>query len=212
MTASCDLPGGSLRIPIAAFPDPALDEPLRPGAPPERAILAGGCFWCVEAVYREIPGVLEVIPGYAGGHATTANYAAVCTGTTGHAEAVELRYDPARVSWGHLLKVFFSVAHDPTQLDCQGNDHGPQYRSAVFPTSSGQRRVAEAYLRQLSDAGIFVRPIVTRIEGPAEFFPAERYHYNYAALHPAQPYIAAVAAPKAAKARDHFGGREGAIR
>ncbi len=187
------------------FPDPAYD-PL-PDAGEERAVLAGGCFWCVEAVYRELRGVHSVVSGYSGGTAETATYEAVCSKRTDHAEVVELRFEPAVISFGQILKVFFSVAHDPTQLDRQGNDVGRQYRSAIFPVDDRQREVAERYIRQLDEAGVFPQPIVTRIEPLEAFYRAEDEHQDYAARHPWQPYIAAVAAPKVRKLRERFADR-----
>lgn len=197
--------GGSLKISPKDFPEPAYDSPLERTSGRELAVLAGGCFWCVEAVYRELEGVLAVVSGYSGGSAETADYKTVCTGRTDHAEVVQIAYDPSRISLGKLLKIFFSVAHDPTQLDRQGNDVGRQYRSAVFYADDEQKRVAERYIRQLDEARVFGRPIVTRLEPLREFFEAEGYHQNYAELHPDQPYIAAVAAPKVEKLRAYFG-------
>jgi peptide-methionine (S)-S-oxide reductase len=201
MDPTCDLPGLARSQPGAAFPDPLLDP--TPAAAPKRAeaVLAGGCFWCTEAVFRQLDGVLEVESGYAGGRAADANYDAVCSGRTGHAEAIRIGYDPHRVSYGQLLKVFFSAAHDPTQLDRQGNDRGRQYRSAIFPLDAAQRDVAQAYLAQLGTAGVFAAPIVTTIEAMDVFHPAESYHQDYAARNPQQPYIAAVSAPKVEKLR-----------
>jgi len=197
--------GGALKISPKEFPDPAYDEP-KAAAPGRRlAVLAGGCFWCVEAVYRELDGVLEVVSGYSGGSAADADYKTVCTGSTEHAEVVQIAYDPSHISLGKLLKVFFSVAHDPTQLNRQGNDVGTQYRSAVFYADEEQKRVTERYIAQLDAAGVFGRPIVTRLEPLQQFFEAEGYHQNYAELHPDQPYIAAVAAPKVEKLRAYFG-------
>ena len=201
---SSSLFGGSLKISPKDFPDPVLDPP-EAGAAPRLAVLAGGCFWCVEAVYRELDGVLGVVSGYSGGSAETADYKAVCTGRTEHAEVVQIQYDPARLRFGQLLKIFFAVAHDPTQLNRQGNDVGTQYRSAIFYADAPQQEVAEAYIRQLDAAGVFRSAIVTRLEPLQAFFDAEDYHQNYAVLHPGQPYIAAVALPKVEKLRAYFG-------
>ncbi len=187
----------ALNIDPRDFPDPAAD--LAAGEAPATAVLAGGCFWCTEAVFRLLDGVHSVRPGYAGGSAETADYRSVCTGRTGHAEAIEIRYDPSVVSYGQILKVFFSVSHDPTQVNRQGADVGSQYRSAVFYESEDQRRVAESYIRQLDDAGIFDAPIATRLEPLDRFFPAEDYHHDYARRNPDQPYIRAVAEPKVRK-------------
>ena len=195
----------SLRISPKDFPDAVYDTTMRPAPGKALAVLAGGCFWCVEAVYRELEGVLEVVSGYSGGSAETADYKTVCTGRTEHAEVIQISYDPSRISYGRLLKIFFSVAHDPTQLNRQGNDIGTQYRSAIFYADDEQKNVAEAYIKQLDGAGVFKSPIVTRLEPLREFFEAEGYHQNYAALHPEQGYIAAVALPKVDKLREYFG-------
>lgn len=204
MNIVCDLPGAALAVERSRFPDPLLDPPA--SAPGDRlAVLAGGCFWCTEAVFRELDGVLGVTSGYSGGDAAGANYEAVCSGATDHAEAIAIRYDPARIRYGQLLKVFFAVAHDPTQVDRQGNDRGRQYRSAIFWTDAQQREVAAAYIRQLDAAKVFAMPIATQLLPLEAFHEAEGYHQNYAALHPEQGYIAAVAAPKVAKLRRQFG-------
>jgi peptide-methionine (S)-S-oxide reductase len=160
----------------------------------------------VEAVYRQIDGVIEVRSGYSGGTRETADYRAVCTGRTDHAEAVEIQYDASKVTLGRLLKIFFSVAHDPTQLDRQGNDVGRQYRSAVFYADDEQRAVVEAYIQQLNAARVFPQPIVTRLEPLKAFYIAEDYHQDYAARNPDQPYVAYVAAPKVDMARQYFCG------
>ncbi len=189
---------------LAQFPDPAVD--VAPGAAgPQRAVLAGGCFWCTEAVFLPLNGVHSVESGYIGGTAETANYQAVCSGATGHAEAITITFDPAAISFGQLLKVFFAVAHDPTQLNRQGGDRGTQYRSAIFPVDAEQHAVAEAYVRQLNAAGAYPSPIVTTVETAGPFFPAETYHQNFAARNPAQPYVAAVALPKVDKLERYFG-------
>lgn len=204
MAGSCSIPG--LSVPRSRFPDP-LRVLAHPGEGEQRIVLAGGCFWCVEAVFLAVDGVVQVASGYAGGDAATANYEAVCSGTTGHAEAVDIRYDPARVSFGELLKLFFSVAHDPTQLNRQGHDRGTQYRSAIFYESEDQKAVAEAYIEQLDAAGVYPQPIVTTLEPLPVFYPAEAYHQNYAARNPYQPYVMAVAAPKVEKLRQSYGDR-----
>jgi peptide-methionine (S)-S-oxide reductase len=195
---------GSCRIPIRQFPDPAVDTRLAPAPTKQVAVLAGGCFWCVEAVFRELRGVQAVRSGYVGGTAATADYKSVCSGRTDHAEAIEIVYDASQTTLGQLLKIHFSVAHDPTQRDRQGNDVGRQYRSAVFYADDEQRKVAEAYIRQLNDAQVFTSPIVTTVEPLKEFFEAEAYHQNYAALNPNQPYIAYVSQPKVEKLRQYF--------
>jgi peptide-methionine (S)-S-oxide reductase len=184
------------------FPDPANDA--APASGEQVAVLAGGCFWCVEAVYLQLDGVRSVKSGYAGGTAETADYETVCSGRTGHAEAVEIRYDPAKLSYGKLLKVFFSIAHDPTTKDRQGADVGRQYRSAIFYAGDEQKRIAEAYVKQLDSAKVFDRPIVTEVVPLERFYEAEAYHQNYAARNPGQPYIAYTAAPKVKKVRQYY--------
>lgn len=194
---------GSLRVSPDELPEPMIDVP--PSALKEQmAVLAGGCFWCTEAVFLALDGVLEVTSGYTGGSAETADYNSVCSGGTDHAEAVRIRFDPSRIGYGQLLKVFFSVAHDPTQRDGQGNDRGRQYRSAIFYADQAQKDVAQAYIRQLNEAGVFRAPIVTVLEPLKRFFAAETYHQNYAAQHPDQPYIATVAAPKVDELKRYF--------
>lgn len=196
--------GSSLRVSPDELAPPALDASLAVQPGRALAVLAGGCFWCTEAVYRELRGVLQVVSGYSGGSAETADYPRVCTGATQHAEVIQIVYDPAVITYGQLLRVFFAVAHDPTQLNRQGNDVGTQYRSAIFYADDEQRRIAQAYIQQLDAAGVFDAPIVTRLEPLQAFFEAEADHQNYAALHPFQPYIAAVAAPKVDKLRAYF--------
>lgn len=203
MDLSCDIP----RVAPNQFPDPQLDTVADRNAGPQTAVLAGGCFWCVEAVFQEIDGVLDVTSGYAGGTAQTADYEAVCSGRTGHAEVVRVRFDPARVTFGQLLKVFFSVAHDPTQLNRQGADRGTQYRSAIFTTDEEQQRVAEAYIRQLDEARVLDGPIVTQVVPLEAFYEAEAYHQRYAERNPMQPYVAYTAAPKVSKLRKYFADR-----
>lgn len=169
-------------------PAPAVDAPLAKG-PLQKAVFAGGCFWGVEAVFERVKGVKAAVSGYAGGSKATAIYEITGTGMTGHAEAVEVTYDPAVVSYGTLLRVFFSVAHDPTQLNRQGPDRGPQYRSALFTRGAEQERIAKAYVAQLEQAGTWKPRIVTTFEGARPFYPAEGYHQNYLRAHPTQPYI-----------------------
>ena len=193
----CELPGQGLKMPGSAFPDPAAD--LAPADDRGEAVLAGGCFWCTEAVFARLAGVTAVEPGYAGGAADTANYKAVCSGATGHAEVIRIAYDPARVGYGQLLKVFFAAAHDPTQENRQGGDVGTQYRSAIFPLDAAQQAVARAYIDQLQAAGVFSAPIATTIEPLEAFFVAEAYHHAYAEKNPGQPYIRMVSMPKVEK-------------
>jgi peptide-methionine (S)-S-oxide reductase len=186
------------------LPAPAVDIPAKAASGPQKAVFAGGCFWGVEAVFRHVKGVSSAVSGYAGGNAKTAGYEMVSTGITGHAEAVEVVYDPTKVSYGQLLKVFFSVAHDPTQLNRQGPDHGTQYRSAIFTTNDEQKRVAQAYVAQLDGAKVFGQPIVTEIVPLPAFYAAEAYHQNYLALHPTQPYIVYNDLPKVANLKSQF--------
>jgi peptide-methionine (S)-S-oxide reductase len=188
----------------ADFPGPDEELVPRAGEADSILVLAGGCFWCTEAVYRELDGVLGVVSGYAGGTAETANYPAVCGGKTDHAEAIEIRFDPKRASCGELLRIFFAVAHDPTQLNFQGNDVGRQYRSAIFYADENQKRLAQNYIAKLDRLKIFDHPIVTALEPLTKFFPAEADHQDYARLNPRQPYIVHVSAPKVAKLRRYF--------
>jgi peptide methionine sulfoxide reductase msrA/msrB len=167
------------------------------------AVFAGGCFWCVEAVFEQLEGVVDAVSGYAGGDAETANYKAVCTGTTGHAEAVKIIYDPKKISYEELLKVHFAT-HDPTTLNRQGNDIGPQYRSAIFYANEQEKELAEAFLSDLKDAKAFRRPIVTSLEPLEAFYPAETYHQDYVTCNLGQPYVRAVALPKVKKVRANF--------
>jgi peptide-methionine (S)-S-oxide reductase len=202
---TCALPGLGLAVPPDQVPDPARDIPATEDR--GEAILAGGCFWCTEAVFRRLQGVTEVVPGYAGGAADAANYKAVCSGSTGHAEVIRVRYDPARISFGQLLKVFFAVAHNPTERDRQGNDVGTQYRSAIFPLDAAQESLAEAYIAQLDAAGTFASPIATTVESLEAFYVAEEYHHDYAARNPGQGYIQFVSMPKVQKLEKYFGER-----
>lgn len=199
---TCELPGLGLRVAPGDVPDPARDLPTDQDR--GEAVLAGGCFWCTEAVFRRLDGVSEVQPGYAGGTADTADYKQVCSGRTGHAEVIRITYDPARISYGQLLKVFFAVAHDPTQKDRQGNDVGTQYRSALFPIDQAQRQAALDYMAQLTAANVFASPLATTIEPLETFFVAEAYHHDYAAKNPGQPYIQFVSLPKVDKLQKAF--------
>src|SRR5438046_7026964 len=194
----------SCRVPIRQFPDPIVDAALTSESQEKTAVLAGGCFWCVEAIFKELRGVISVRNGYAGDSAATANYRTVCSGRTNHAEAIEVRYDASQTTFGQLLKIHFSVAHDPTQLNRQGNDVGGQYRSAIFYADDEQRRVAEAYIRQLNEAKVFTSPIVTTIEPLEGLYVAQDNHQDYAARNPGQPYIMSVAQPKVEKLRKNF--------
>jgi peptide-methionine (S)-S-oxide reductase len=179
----------------ASLPAPTVDtSATSPGK--ETAVLAGGCFWGMQSVFRHVKGVIDVTAGYAGGTAQDAHYEIVSSGTTDHAESVEIVYDPSRVSYGKLLQVYFSVAHDPTQLNRQGPDRGRQYRSDIFYTSPEQQRIAQAYIAQLQAARVFPRPIVTQVTPFQAFYPAEAHHQNYAERHPNDPYIVINDAPK----------------
>jgi peptide-methionine (S)-S-oxide reductase len=176
------------------IPPPAMDAQASDGI--QTAVIAGGCFWGVQGVFQHTAGVVNAVSGYAGGSKATADYNVVSTGTTGHAESVQIKYDPKKISYGKILQIFFSVAHDPTQLNRQGPDSGTQYRSAIFTTSDEQKKVADAYIAQLNSAKVYKKPIVTKV-GPLEgFFPAEAYHQDYLTLHPNQPYIAYNDLPK----------------
>jgi len=186
------------------FPDPAVDVKRTAGQ--QTAVLAGGCFWCVEAVFQIMEGVDDVISGYSGGTKETAKYDIVSTGRTGHAEAILITYDPARTSYGQLLKIFFSVAHDPTTLNRQGPDTGPQYRSAIFYANQEQKRVAEAYIKQINDSHVLRNPIVTQVVPLDKFYTAEAYHQNYAALNRSNPYIVNVSDPKVEKLKKMYPG------
>ncbi len=177
-----------------AIPPPKIDMSTQQGE--QVAVLAGGCFWGVQLVYQHTKGVIQAVSGYSGGAENTAVYEAVSSGRTGHAESVQIRFDPTEISYGKILQIFFLVAHDPTQLDRQGPDVGPQYRTNIFHANDEQRRVAEAYIKQLDELKIFKRPIVTRIDPLQTFYPAEAYHQDYATLHPQQPYIAYNDLPK----------------
>src|SRR5579859_1255313 len=178
------------------LPNPAADVPLSKTHSAQTVVLAGGCFWGIQAVFEHVKGVTSATAGYSGGAADTAHYEIVSSGTTGHAESVRVVYDPAQVSFGQILKVFFSVAHDPTELNRQGPDDGTQYRSVIFYGDEDQRRIAQAYVGQLNGAKVFARPIVTQIVALKAFYPAEAYHQDYAAHHPNDPYIAFNDLPK----------------
>lgn len=180
--------------PVRMVSPPAVDETA--SASSETAVLAGGCFWGVQGVFQHVDGVTAAVSGYAGGAADTAHYEMTSTGTTGHAESVKITFDPHRVTYGHLLQIYFSVAHDPTELNRQGPDTGTQYRSAIFPQNPEQARVAAAYIAQLNQTKAFSAPIVTTVEPNKQFYPAEAYHQNYLTLHPNQPYIAINDLPK----------------
>ena len=193
-----------LRSADGTFPDPAID--VKAAAGKQTAVFAGGCFWCTEAVFEVIDGVEDVISGYSGGTQETAKYDIVSTGRTGHAESVLITYDPAKTSYGQLLKIFFSVAHDPTTLNRQGPDVGPQYRSAVFYANEEQKRVVESYIRQLNDAHVLRSAIVTQVAPLEKFYTAEKYHQDYAGRNRSNPYIVNVSDPKVAKLKKLYPG------
>jgi peptide-methionine (S)-S-oxide reductase len=176
------------------IPPPTADVPASDGI--QTVVLAGGCFWGVQGVFQHTAGVVSAVSGYSGGSQMNAQYELVSTGTTGHAESVQVKYDPKQISYGKVLQIFFSVAHDPTQLNRQGPDTGTQYRSAIFTTSDAQKKAAEAYIAQLDAAKVFGKPIVTKIGSLQAFYPAESYHQDYLTLHPSQPYIAYNDLPK----------------
>ncbi|RXH11410.1 peptide-methionine (S)-S-oxide reductase MsrA [Bradyrhizobium guangzhouense] len=176
------------------IPAPAMDA--APSSGIQTAVVAGGCFWGVQGVFQHTAGVVNAVSGYAGGTKATADYETVSTGRTGHAESVEIKFDPKKISYGKILQIYFSVAHDPTQLNRQGPDTGTQYRSAIFTTSDEQKKVAEAYIAQLNSAKVFSKPIVTKVGALEGFYPAEAYHQDYLTLHPNQPYIAFNDIPK----------------
>jgi len=177
------------------IPAPAADMASAPDGL-QTAVVAGGCFWGVQGVFQHTAGVVNAVSGYAGGSQMTATYDQVSSGTTGHAESVQIKFDPKKISYGKILQIFFSVAHDPTQLNRQGPDHGTQYRSAIFTTSDEQKKVADAYIAQLNAAKVYGGPIVTKVNTLQGFFPAEAYHQDYLTLHPNQPYIAYNDLPK----------------
>jgi peptide-methionine (S)-S-oxide reductase len=179
-----------------AIPNPVVDAPLAANAGQEIAVLAGGCFWGVQAVFEHVKGVKRVAAGYSGGSAENARYELVSTGDTGHAESVKMDYDPSKVTYGLILKVFFSVAHDPTELNRQGPDEGTQYRSVIFYSNPDQQRIAQAYINQLNQAGLFRQRIVTQLVPLKAFYSAESYHQDYLVAHPNQPYIVYFDLPK----------------
>jgi peptide-methionine (S)-S-oxide reductase len=187
-----------------AVPKPAIDAARATSHGEQTAVLAGGCFWGVQAVFQHVRGVTHATSGYAGGSANSAEYEVVSSGETGHAESVKITYDPSQITYGELLRVFFSAAHDPTQLNRQGPDTGTQYRSAIFYNGEDQKRIAEAYIAQLDKAKIFARPIVTQVVPLKGFYAAEAYHQDYAAHHPDNPYIVFNDAPKIAHLRQWF--------
>ena len=201
LVGACSLAGA--RSKPVALPDPKVDAPLAAGKD-QVAVFAGGCFWGVEAVFEHVKGVKDVVSGYSGGSAMSARYEVVSSGQTGHAESVRVVYDPKLVSYGQLLKVYFSVAHDPTQLNRQSPDTGTQYRSEVFAASAEQQRLATAYITQLTAAKVFSAPIVTKVEPLKAFYPAEAHHQDFLRLNPNYPYIVINDAPKLVHLKELF--------
>lgn len=195
---------GTTAARTGAIPDPAVDAPLAATKGERTAVFAGGCFWGIEAVFEHVKGVVKVSSGYAGGSAKTARYETVSEGSTGHAESVRITYDPSRITYGRLLKLFFAVAHDPTQLNRQGPDVGTQYRSAIFFSDDEQKRIALAYIDQLNKAGAFEGPVVTEVAALDSFYEAEAYHQDYAVRHPNDPYIVVHDRPKVENLRRQF--------
>lgn len=186
------------------FPAPAVDVPASAETGPQTAVFAGGCFWGVEAVFEHIKGVKNAVSGFSGGEKATAHYEIVSTGRTGHAESVQVTYDPSKITYGQLLTVFFSVVHDPTELNRQGPDTGTQYRSAIFYADDEQKRVAEAYIQQLNEAQVFKHPIVTQVVPLKAFYPAEAYHQHFLQNNPTYPYIVYNDLPKLAALKKHY--------
>jgi peptide-methionine (S)-S-oxide reductase len=196
--------GGSAKA-AKPFPDPAIDTNVATAKGKQTAVLAGGCFWCTEAVFEQLDGVDKVVAGFAGGDAASANYEIVSAGRTNHAESIEITYDPARISYGTLLKIFFSIAHDPTQLNRQGPDYGRQYRSAIFYKNDEQKRIAEAYIKQLSQMQVFKKPIVTEVTPLQGFYSAGEDHQNFCSRHPNNPYVITNSLPKLDKLKKEDG-------
>jgi peptide-methionine (S)-S-oxide reductase len=188
----------------ASIPNPEVDAPLATAKTEQTAVLAGGCFWGIQAVFQHVKGVMSATSGYSGGDAKTAEYELVSQGNTGHAESVRINYDASQITYGQLLRIFFSVAHDPTQLNRQGPDEGSQYRSVIFYSNDEQKRIAQGYVAQLEKLRIFPHRIVTQIVPLQGFYPAEAYHQDYAARHPQSPYIFFNDAPKVAHLRQQF--------
>jgi peptide-methionine (S)-S-oxide reductase len=200
--SACGLAGKDAQT--VQLPDPAVDAPLAKTRGQQTAVLAGGCFWGIQLVYQHVKGVTSATSGYSGGSGNNADYKLVSTGTTGHAESVKITYDPSQISYGQLLKIYFSVAHDPTQLNRQGPDVGTQYRSAVFYTDGEQQRIAQAYIDQLQGAKVYSQPIATKVVPLSAFYPAEEYHQDYATRHPHEPYIMFNDLPKLANFKVTF--------
>ena len=186
------------------LPDPTVDETRATAKGKKTVVLAGGCFWCTEAVFEHVQGIDKVVSGYSGGDAAGAHYEIVSSGRTNHAESIQITYDPSKITLGQILKVFFSVAHDPTALNRQGPDHGKQYRSAIFFKDDEQKRIAESYVQQLTQAKVFHDPIVTEITALKAFYPAEEHHQDYVRNNPMDPYVMVNARPKLEKLKKQF--------
>jgi peptide-methionine (S)-S-oxide reductase len=195
---------GLTQAAVVSLPDPTVDINPSTAKGKQTAVLAGGCFWCTEAVFEQLNGVQKVVSGFAGGDAATAHYDIVSAGKTNHTESIQITFNPERISYGQLLKVFFAVAHDPTQLNRQGPDYGRQYRSAIFYKDAEQKKVAEGYIKQLQEAQVFHKPIATEVTQLNEFYPAEEYHQHFVKLHPNHPYVMVNALPKLEKLKKQF--------
>jgi peptide-methionine (S)-S-oxide reductase len=189
---------------LAHFPAPAVDQALAAAKGKQTAVLSGGCFWCAEAVFEQLAGVTDVTSGYTGGTADQAHYEMVGSGKTNHAESIRITFDPSKITYGTILKVFFSVAHDPTTKDRQGPDWGHQYRSAIWFKDAEQERIARAYVQQLTSAKVFSAPIVTEVSPLKAFYPAEDYHQDYVKNHPSNPYVIANSIPKLEKLKKAY--------
>ncbi len=202
VATACNAKAGS--APPAPVPAPEVDAARASAPGKQTAVIAGGCFWGIQAVFQHVKGVISATSGYSGGSKKNPDYETVSSGETGHAESVKIVYDPSQITYGELLRVFFSVAHDPTELNRQGPDEGTQYRSLIFYATDEQKHIAEAYIAQLDKAKVFARPIVTQVVPLAAFYEAEAYHQNYATLHPDNPYIVFNDAPKVEHLRAEF--------
>ena len=195
----------SLAMAATKLPDPVIGGEKAPASKTvERAVLAGGCFWCTEAVFESVKGVTKVVSGYSGGDKATAHYEMVGSGKTQHAEAIEVTYDPRQISYGQILKIFFAVAHDPTQVNRQGPDWGPQYRSAIHYVDAEQEKIARAYVKQLEEAKVFSKPIATELAPLKQFYPAEGYHQDFVKNNPYHPYVVVNSTPKVEKLKKEF--------
>lgn len=197
-------PACNAAVAAVSIPDPVVDESLATAKGRQTVVIAGGCFWGIQAVFQHTRGVIDATSGYCGGSANTAHYEMVSAGNTGHAESVRINYDPSQITFGQLLRIFFSVAHDPTQIDRQGPDEGTQYRSAIFYSNEAQKHIAQAYVDQLNQAKVFEQPIATQVVALKSFYEAEAYHQDYVVQHPNEPYIRIHDLPKVANLRKQF--------